>query len=64
MKMIDIPNGYLYGFPMEYDRDNQTETFAEWCIRKGVPEHIADDIAWVRTWTEGELTQEKKDETN
>jgi hypothetical protein len=60
MKMIDIPQGYLYGFPMEYDRDNETETFVEWCIRKGVPEDIADDIAWVRTWTEGELIQENE----
>ncbi len=49
--MIDIPEGYLYGFPREYDRDNKTETFVEWCVRVGVPESVAEEITYVRQWT-------------
>jgi hypothetical protein len=49
--IIDIPQGYLYGFPREYDRDNQTETFVEWCVRVGVPESVAEEITYVRQWT-------------
>jgi hypothetical protein len=43
--------GYLYGFPREYDRDNQTETFVEWCVRVGVPESVAEEITYVMQWT-------------
>ena len=56
MKMIDIPQGYLYNFPREFDKPEKMP-FKDWLISLGVPESHAEQCIYIRTW-------EKKDETN
>ena len=49
MKMIDIPQGYLYGFPREYDKPDDMGFF-DWLISLGVPEAHAEQCIYIRTW--------------
>ena len=49
MKMIDIPSGYLYGFPREYDKPEDLP-LKEWLISLGVPESHAKECIFIRTW--------------
>ena len=53
--MIDIPEGYLYGFPMEFDIDKNTQSLADWLLSKGVPKEVVDECRYYRSWTR-ELT--------
>ena len=49
MKMIDIPSGYLYGFPREYNKPADMEFF-DWLVSLGVPEDHAEQCIYIRTW--------------
>lgn len=49
MKMIDIPQGYLYGFPLEYDKPDDVDFF-DWLVSLGVPEAHAEQCIYIRTW--------------
>ena len=49
MKMIDIPSGYLYGFPREYNKPADME-FLDWLVSLGVPEAHAEQCIYIRTW--------------
>ena len=49
MKMIDIPGGWLYGFPRPYDKPDDVE-FIDWLVSLGVPETYAEQCIYIRTW--------------
>jgi hypothetical protein len=49
--MIDIPEGYLYGFPMEFDINWKTQSLFEWLLSKGVPNDVANNVGYYRSWT-------------
>ena len=55
--MIDIPSGYLYGFPRVYDRDLENESMLQWLIKCGVPPEHAEECVYVRMWKVDDVPQ-------
>lgn len=49
MKIIDIPSGYLYGFPRVYDKPEEL-SLEEWLISLGVPKSHAEKCIYIRMW--------------
>ena len=49
--MIDIPKGWRYGFPREFDKPSY-QSYRDWLLEKGVPEDHIDDtvLNFSRTW--------------
>lgn len=43
---VDVPQGYLFGFPKLYDADNDGD-MAEWIVANGYP--AGRTVDWVRT---------------
>ena len=55
--MIDIPEGYLYGFPMEFDIDKEKQSLDDWLLSKGVPEEVVAECSYYRCWNSEVVTQ-------
>jgi hypothetical protein len=53
VKMIDPPQGWLYGFPKEIPEDVENTT--QWLIDNGYPKKLIEDFGnafYVRGWYE------------
>jgi hypothetical protein len=60
---IDVPSGWLYGFPKEYDSEQDGE-FREWLVREGYPQSELDrwgDKLWVRSWNDAQQRSERSE---
>ena len=44
---VDIPQGYLHGWPKLYDSEKDG-TMLEWLEKNGCP----DGVEWIRSWVE------------
>ena len=53
VKMIDPPNGWMFGFPKEIPE--HVDNTVQWLIENGYPEKLVKDYGdnfWVRGWYE------------
>lgn len=51
IQMIDIPSGWRYGFPREFDKP-ENQSYKDWLLEKGVPKEVADGtmLIFSRMW--------------
>ena len=57
LRWIDIPSGWMHGWPKLYD-ENKDGEFQQWLKDNGCP----DDVEFIRSWntTPEELESERK----
>ena len=58
---IDVPQGYLYGFPKLWDKLEYPD-LVTWLVREGYPEEEAKHKQWIRCWDATEEDENEYDE--